>query len=401
QQQLAVLTTYLEQNLRGARVVKAFAQEPAEMTRFDVENDRWFDLSARAARMQALNMPFLDLVANLGTVFIIWYGGSLVVGGRLTLGELVAFSTYMGLLIQPVRRLGMILPALVTAAAGGERIFEILDARSEVTDTPGAPALPPIRGHVRFEHVSFSYFGRHQVLNDVSFEARPGQVIALLGPTGSGKSSIINLIPRFYDPTHGRITVDGHDIRAVQLNSLRDQIGIVLQETTLFAATMRANIAFGRPDASEQEIMAAAQAAQAHDFIMEMPQGYDTTVGERGVTLSGGQKQRVAIARALLKDPHILIFDDATASVDSDTERLIQVALARLMTGRTSFVIAQRLSTIRMADQILVLDGGRITARGTHDELLRTSELYVAIYQRQFRPQERAAGAETGAAVTP
>jgi ATP-binding cassette subfamily B protein len=334
-------------------------------------------------------------------VFIIWYGGSLVIGGRLTLGELVAFSTYMGLLIQPVRRLGMILPALVTAAAGGERIFEILDVRSEVTDAPGAAVLPPIRGHVRFENVSFSYFGRHQVLNDVSFEARPGQVVALLGPTGSGKSSIINLIPRFYDPTRGRITVDGHDIRAVQLNSLRDQIGIVLQETTLFAATMRANIAFGRPDASEQEIIAAAQAAQAHDFIMEMPQGYDTIVGERGATLSGGQKQRVAIARALLKDPHILIFDDATASVDSDTERLIQVALARLMTGRTSFVIAQRLSTIRMADQILVLDGGRITARGTHDELLRTSELYVAIYQRQFRPQERATGLETGAAVIP
>lgn len=395
QQQLAVLTSYLEQNLRGARVVKAFAQEAAEVARFDVENDRWFELSAWAARQQAFNMPFLDLIANLGTIFIIWYGGTLVMEGRLTLGEMVAFSTYMGLLIQPVRRLGMILPALVTAAAGGERVFAILDAQSEVTDAAGAAALPPMRGQVCFEHVSFSYFGRHKVLSDVSFTAQPGQVIALLGPTGSGKSSIINLIPRFYDPTDGRITVDGHDIRSVQINSLRDQIGIVLQETTLFASTIRENIAFGRPDASEAEIIAAAQAAQAHDFIMEMPQGYDTSVGERGVTLSGGQKQRIAIARALLKDPHVLIFDDATASVDSDTERLIQLALQRLMIGRTSFVIAQRLSTIRQADQILVLDGGRITARGTHEELLRASELYVAIYQRQFRPQEKAADAAT------
>jgi ABC-type multidrug transport system fused ATPase/permease subunit len=388
QQQLAVLTTRLEQNLRGARIVKAFAQEDAEIARFDHDNSHWFTLSALAARLQALNVPLIDLVAGAGTVFVIWYGGSLVIRDQLTLGELVAFSTYLGQLVQPLRRVGMIIPALAMAAAAGERIFEILDAVSEVQDEPGAEPLPPVQGHLHFEHVSFAYFGRHPVLRDITFDALPGQVIALLGATGSGKSTIINLIPRFYDPTTGCITLDGQDTRHVTLNSLRDQIGIVLQETTLFAASIRENIAFGRPDASEEEIVAAAQAAQAHSFIVEMTDGYDTQVGERGITLSGGQKQRVAIARALLKDPRILILDDATASVDTETERLIQIALERLMQGRTSFVIAQRLSTVRMADLILVLDRGRIAARGTHEELLRTSGLYAEIYHRQLRPQE-------------
>jgi ATP-binding cassette subfamily B multidrug efflux pump len=247
--------------------------------------------------------------------------------------------------------------------------------------------MPPVRGHVRFERVSFDYFGRHRVLDDISFEALPGQVVALLGPTGSGKSTIINLIPRFYEATQGRITIDGHDIRSVSLNSLRDQIGIVLQETTLFAATIRENIAFGRPGACEADIVEAAKAAQMHDFITTMPLGYETYVGERGVTLSGGQKQRIAIARALLKDPRILILDDATSSVDTDTEQLIQRALEQLMHGRTSFIIAQRLSTVRTADLILVLNKGRITARGTHGELLRTSDLYTEIYHRQLRAQ--------------
>jgi len=387
QQQLAVLTTRVEQNLRGARVVKAFAQEEAEIAHFDRENTRWFDLSARSVRLRALATPLLDLIASAGTVFIVWYGGALVIGGRLTLGELVAFSTYLGQLIQPVRRLGMIVPALAMAAASGERIFEILDAVSDVQDAPDAEPLPPVRGHVRFEDVSFAYFRRHRVLDRISFEALPGQVIALLGATGSGKSTIINLIPRFYDPTEGRITVDGYDTRRVRLNSLRDQIGIVLQETTLFAATVRENIAFGCPGASEAEIVTAAQAAQAHEFIAEMPHGYATEVGERGVTLSGGQKQRIAIARALLKDPRLLILDDATSSVDTETERLIQLALERLMLGRTSFVIAQRLSTVRTADLILVLDKGRIAAQGSHAELLRTSGLYAEIYHRQLRPQ--------------
>jgi ATP-binding cassette subfamily B protein len=389
QNQTAILTTRLEQNLRGARTVKAFAQEEAEIARFERETERWFDLAAQAARLQAVNIPLLDLIANIGTIFIIWYGGLLVIWGQLTLGELVAFSAYVAQLFQPVRRMGTITPAIAMAAAAGERIFEILDASSEVQDAPDARPLPPVRGHVRFEHVSFSYLRRHSVLTDISFEALPGQIIALLGPTGSGKSTIINLIPRFYDPTEGRITLDGYDLRQVTLNSLREQIGLVLQETTLFATTIRENIAFGRPQASEAEIIEAARAAQIHDFISQTPHGYDTYVGERGVTLSGGQKQRVAIARALLTDPRLLILDDATASVDTETERLIQIALERLMQGRTSFVIAQRLSTMRRADLILVLERGRIAARGTHQELLRTSGLYADIYQRQLRPQER------------
>ena len=387
QQQLAVLTTRLEQNLRGARVVKAFAQEKAEIARFEHENQEWFDLSADSARLQAWNTPLLDLIANVGTIFILWYGGRLVIDQQLTLGELVAFSTYLSQLINPVRRLGMIIPAISVAAAAGERIFEILDTQSEVKDAPNAYPLPAVQGHVRFDKVGFAYFNRHRVLGNISFEARPGEIIALLGATGSGKSSIINLIPRFYDPTEGRITIDGHDLRAVTLSSLRDQVGIVLQETTLFAASLRENIIFGRPQATEEEMIAAAKAAQAHDFIMHMPEGYDTYVGERGVTLSGGQKQRIAIARALLKDPRILILDDATASVDTTTEREIQIALAHLMQGRTSFVIAQRLSTVRSANLILVLDRGRIGASGTHAELLQTSELYARIYHGQLQAQ--------------
>jgi ABC-type multidrug transport system fused ATPase/permease subunit len=391
QQQLAVLTTRLEQNLRGARVVKAFAQEDAEIERFHRENDEWFGLSAEAVRLRAFNVPLIDFIAAIGTVFVVWYGGSLVIRGQLTLGELVAFWTYLGQLFQPVRRVGLIIPILAMASAAGERIFQILDAQSEVEDAPDAVPLPPVRGHVRFEDVSFGYFGRHRVLDSLSFEARPGEVIALLGATGSGKSTIINLIPRFYDPVEGRITVDGYDTRRVTLNSLRDQIGIVLQETGLFAATIRENIAFGCPNAGEEDIVAAAQAAQAHEFILEMPDGYDTDVGERGVTLSGGQKQRIAIARALLKDPRILILDDATSSVDTETEHLIQLALERLMEGRTSFIIAQRLSTVRLADLILVLERGRIAASGTHEELLRTSGLYAEIYDRQLRPEGEAA----------
>lgn len=391
QQQLAVLTTRLEQNLRGARVVKAFAQEPADQSRFERENEAWFDLSAQAARLQAVNVPLLDLIANLGIVVIVWYGGFLVLRGRLTLGELVAFSAYLGQLIQPVRRFGTILPAISQATTAGERVFEIQDATSEVRDQPGARPLPRVRGHVRFEHVSFTYFDRDRVLDDITFEALPGQVVALLGPTGSGKSSIINLIPRFYEATQGRISIDGHDIRGVTLNSLRDQIGMVLQETTLFAATIGENIAFGCPGASQADIVRAAEAAQAHEFIANMPLGYETYVGERGVTLSGGQKQRIAIARALLKDPRILILDDATSSVDTDTEHLIQRALVGLMRGRTSFIIAQRLSTLRMADLILVLNQGRIAARGTHAELLHNSDLYTEIYHRQLRVQPPAA----------
>ncbi len=389
QKQLGVLTTRVEQNLRGARVVKTFAQEDSEIERFEKENRNWFDLSSVSARLQSFNMPILNLIANVSSVVILWYGGALVIHHHLTLGELVAFTTYVAQLVSPVRFLGMILPAISMASASAERVFEILDTVPEVGEEPGAPALAVSRGHVEFNDVTFSY-GRHRgVLKNVSFEALPNQVIALLGPTGSGKSTIVNLIPRFYDPTEGSISIDGQDIRKVTINSLRSQVGMVLQETTLFAASIRENIMFGRPDATQDEIESAARDAQAHEFIMQMPEGYATEVGERGITLSGGQKQRLAIARAILTDPRILILDDATSSVDAETERLIQMALERLMRGRTSFVIAQRLSTLRLAIQFLVLEHGRIAARGTHEELLRTSGLYAEIYAYQLRPQAR------------
>jgi len=396
QKQLAVLTTVVEQNLRGSKIVKAYAQEQAEVERFDRENERWFGLSSQSARLQSIQAPLLLLFANLASVAIIWYGGALVVHGQLSLGELVAFTTYLAQLIDPIRRLGMVIPAVAIAASSAERIFEIIDTVPDVKEAPDAMALPQLKGNVRFENVSFAY-GRNggdiqkvvRVLKGVDFEAQPGQVIALLGQTGSGKSTIISLIPRFYDPTGGRILVDGIDLRQVTIQSLRTQIGIVMQETTLFAASVRQNIAFGRPDASADEIVAAAQAAQAHDFIIEMPQGYDTHVGERGVTLSGGQKQRLAIARALLLDPRILILDDATASVDTQTESRIQLAFARLMEGRTTFVIAHRLSTVRRADLILVLDHGQVAARGDHGTLMNTSPIYREIYQRQLAPQEK------------
>jgi ATP-binding cassette subfamily B protein len=390
QKQLALLTTMVEQNLRGTRVVKAFAQEDNEIERFTGQNHTWLNLSITGARLQAVNAPLLLLIANLGVVIIMWYGGSLVVEGTLSLGSLVAFMTYLSQLVEPVRRLGLIIPALAIAASSGSRVFEILDAVPDVRDAPDAYPLPPLSGHVQFQGICFSYGNtqkyRH-VLRDIEFEVQPGQIVALLGPTGSGKSTIIGLIPRFYDPTTGMVRIDGHDLRGVTIRSLRNQIGIVMQETTLFAASVRQNIGFGRPEAGEAEIIASAKAAQAHEFIVNMPQGYDTRLGERGVTLSGGQKQRLAIARALLMDPAILILDDATASVDSETEQLIQKAFERLMAGRTTFVIAHRLSTVRQANLIVVLDHGRIAARGTHDSLLRESPLYYEIYTRQLKPQ--------------
>jgi ABC-type multidrug transport system fused ATPase/permease subunit len=373
----------LEQNLRGARVVKAFAQEEAEINRFEAENRHWFDLSHEAARVQAVNAPLLDLIANLGTVAILWYGGWLVIDGNLTLGELVAFTTYLAMLVRPIRNIGRIIPILAIAASAGERVFAILDTPEEVADAPGAEPLPRLNGRVEFDHVSFGYRADHPILHDISFAAEPGQIVAIMGATGSGKSTLINLIARFYEPTDGRIYLDGRDSQTTTISSLRRQIGFVMQDTLLFAASVRQNIAFGNPQAGEAAIIQAAKDAQAHDFIMEMPDGYDSRVGERGVTLSGGQKQRLSIARALLTDPRILILDDATASVDSQTERLIQQALDRLMAGRTTFIIAHRLSTVQRADLILLLENGRLTARGHHEQLLRESPLYQQIYELQ------------------
>ncbi len=344
------------------------------------------DQQISVARLFMFLFPLIFLIGNLGQALVQYFGGKQIIERTLTLGEWQEFSLYLVFLIMPITFLGMIIAQMSQAAASAARIFEILDARSDVTDQPGAIPLPPVKGEVRFENVTFRYFGSGEaVLKDVSFEVKPGQTVALLGATGSGKTTIINLLPRFYDPTEGRITIDGHDLCDVTLESLRSQIGVVLQETTLFSGTIRDNIAFGKPEASMDEVIAAARAAAAHDFIMSFPQGYDTPVGERGTTLSGGQKQRIAIARALLLDPRILIPDEATSSVDTRTERLIQRALERLLKGRTSFVIARRLSTIRNADLVLVMDHGQIVERGKHDDLMARQGFYYNLYMSQFR----------------
>ncbi len=387
QDQLGALTTQIEQNLRGARIVKAFGQEKLELERFTVENEKWFKLSVESAKIQAVNAPQLDLIANFGTVFIIWYGGWLVTQNVLTLGELVAFTTYLAMLVRPIRLIGRIIPMFAIAASAGERLFAILDTPIDVKDAPDAKPLSRINGRIRFNNVSFAYPNGNDVLNNISFETEPGQIIALMGGTGSGKTTLINLVARFYDPTNGEILIDGRMIKNHTLHSLRSQIGFVMQDTILFAATIRENIIFGHPNATEEEIIQAAKNAQAHEFIMAMPDGYDTEVGERGITLSGGQKQRLAIARALITNPRILILDDATASVDTNTEHLIQKALDFLMKGRTTFIIAHRLSTIQRADQILLLENGRIRDQGTHKMLLQQSDLYQRVHNIQHHPE--------------
>ncbi len=390
QQKLSTLNTVLQENLVGIKVVKAFVREPEQQVRFSRAAEDLMQQQIAVSRTFSFLFPVIFLIANLGQAAVYYFGGAQIIGGTLTLGEWQKFSLYLAFVFFPLGQLGFIINQMAQAAASAQRIFEILDTQSEVADKPDAIVLPPIRGRVTFENVTFSYFGRAAgsgdgaVLRDVSFVAEPGQTIALLGATGSGKSTIINLIPRFYDVTAGRVTIDGYDVRDVKLDSLRSQIGIVLQDTTLFSGTIRDNIAFGRPDATLEEVIAAAQAAAAHDFIMEFAQGYDTPVGERGTTLSGGQKQRIAIARALLMDPRILILDDSTSSVDAVTEYAIQQALSRLMRGRTSFVIAQRISTVRNADLILVLDRGRIVARGVHEQLMEESPIYAEIYASQL-----------------
>ena len=389
QQKLAALNTVLQENLAGVRVVKAFVREPYEARRYAERNTDLYQQHIRAGRLMSFVFPSVFFVSNLASVAIYWYGGFLVMDQQLTVGEIVAFAGYLMMIMFPVMNLGMIAAILSRAAASAQRVFEIIDAVSEVTDAPDAQPLPPIAGRVAFDHVSFRYFGSaDKVLDSVSFVAEPGQTVALLGATGSGKSTIINLVPRFYDASEGSITIDGHDVRRVKIDSLRSQIGIVLQETTLFTGTIRENIAFGRPEASMEEIIEAAKAAAAHDFIMTFPGGYETAVGERGMTLSGGQKQRVAIARALLTNPRILILDDSTSNVDLETEYQIQQALDKLMQGRTSLVIAQRISTVLNADQILVLDKGHIVARGTHEHLLENNPIYAEIYYSQLRPVE-------------
>jgi ATP-binding cassette subfamily B protein len=357
---------------------------------------RCYNMCRDAIQALAGSFPLLIFVFNLGTLGIVWVGGNMVIGQQLSLGELVAFMTYLNFMMFPMMMLGMLSVMTARAAASARRIFEILDAEVEIADSPDAIPLPPVQGRVEFEDVSFRYLGAdHDTLSHVSFRAEPGQTVAVLGATGSGKSTIINLIPRFYDVTGGKVMVDGHDVRRLTLDSLRSQIGIVLQETVLFSGTIRENIAYGRPEASQAEIEAVARAAQAHDFITATDDGYDTLVGERGVGLSGGQRQRIAIARALLLDPRILILDDSTSSVDAQTEYQIQQALDDLMKGRTSFVIAQRISTVHQADLILVLDEGRLAASGTHRQLLAENEIYAEIVQSQLRQDVTVAGEKT------
>ncbi len=385
QRRLSRLNTILQENLAGIKVVKAFAREPDEEKRFNDSAESLMQQFIKVSRTFSFLFPVVFLIANIGQAAVLYFGGVQIIEGTLTFGEWQKFSLYLVYVFLPIGQLGFIITQMAQASASSNRIFEIADARNEVTDKPDAGLLPAIQGEVVFEDVTFRYFEHGDpVLSSVSLAAKPGETVALLGATGSGKTTIINLIPRFYDVSEGRVLIDGNDVRDVTIESLRQQIGIVLQETTLFSGTIRDNIAFGRPSASLDEVVAAAQAASAHDFIMSFPQGYDTPVGERGTTLSGGQKQRIAIARALLLDPRILILDDSTSSVDLQTEHLIQQALDKLMAGRTSFVIAQRISTVIHADQILVLEKGRVVARGTHAELFESSPVYADIYNSQL-----------------
>lgn len=385
QAKLSALNTILQESLAGIRVVKAFAKERDQAAKFETSALDLMNQQITVARVFSFLFPVVFLVANLGQVVVLYFGGQQILAGTLTVGEWQKFSLYLLYVFFPIGQLGFIISQMSQAGASADRIYEILDTRNEVVDKPDAVPMPPIRGEVEFRDVTFRYFESSEaVLDGINFRAQPGETIALLGSTGSGKTTIINLIPRFYDVSEGAILIDGHDLRDVRIDSLRRQIGIVLQETNLFTGTIRDNIAFGRPDATLEQVEAAARAAAAHDFIVRFPQGYETPVGERGTTLSGGQRQRVAIARALLLDPQVLILDDSTSSVDVTTEVQIQRALDRLMEGRTSFVIAQRISTVLNADQIFVLEQGRIAARGKHAELLETSELYAEIYRSQL-----------------
>jgi ABC-type multidrug transport system fused ATPase/permease subunit len=399
QEDIAKLGIHLQENLSGVNVVRAFSREPYEIEGFRKKASQYYDDGILSSKIQAFNMPLMAFIFTLISGLVIWYGGREVVGGRLTPGELTQFYFYLAMMIMPIRMLGFMVNLVSRGIAAGDRIFEVLDAQSAVKEKPDATELGNVKGSFQFESVAFGYDTNpyeslDSVLEKIDLEAKPGEMVALLGSTGSGKSTLVNLIPRFYDVTSGHITIDGIDIRDVSLTSLRRSIGIVQQDVFLFSATVRDNIVYGATDASDEQVLAATKAAYLHEFIESLPDGYDTWVGERGLTLSGGQKQRLAIARTLLVDPRILIFDDSTSSVDTQTEFLIQKALRELMKGRTTFVIAQRLQTVRDADQILVLDKGTIVERGTHAQLLEKGTIYRQIYELQLRDQEEALGKE-------
>ncbi len=384
-EEMAKLTTVLQENVSGVRTVKAFAREEHEISKFDQKNTVFFNTNVKRVAVESNALPLIDFVSGLSVVLLLWAGGRQVIAGTLTVGTLIAFQSYIWKLIWPIRSMGWLINMLEQALAAAPRLFEILDAPSLIADTPDSVMAPKLRGDIEFCDVDFRFSdSAEQVLSSISFAVPAGKVVAVLGGTGSGKSTLVSLLPRFFDPTAGAVLLDGTDLREFTLTSLRQQIGMVLQDTFLFSASIKENIAYGRPDASLDEIIRAAKLAQADEFVSKLEKGYDTPVGERGIGLSGGQKQRVALARAILMDPAILILDEATSSVDSQTEDLIQTALDEVMFGRTSIIIAKRLSTIKRADLVLVLEGGRIAEAGTPSALLAQHGLFRRIYEGQM-----------------
>jgi lipid A export permease/ATP-binding protein msbA len=384
----ADITSVLQESVASARVIKSFVREDYEVDCFDVENRANFRANMKNAQLMATLTPVVELVAAIGVTMIIWYGGNNVINGTITAGSLVAFLTYAVNISNPIKRLTRVIGNIQKALAAAQRVFMIIDMPEEIAESRDAKQLPEVSGKVEFQNVSFAYDDKGNVITDLSFSVKPGEVIAIVGPSGAGKSTIANLLPRFYDVNKGDIKIDGHSVREVTLDSLREQVGIVPQETMLFNGSVYNNILYGRLDATKEEIEAAAKAANAHDFIMQLTDGYETKLGDRGVNLSGGQRQRIAIARAILKNPRILILDEATSALDTESERVVQEALDRLMVGRTSFVIAHRLSTVKNADKILVLEKGNLVESGTHDELLALDGLYAHLYKIQYRNKE-------------
>jgi len=399
QQKLADVATVAEENIVGVHVVKSFAQEPSEREKFRARTEAVFDQTIKANRQRAFYVPLISWVPLVAQAAVLLVGARMVTSGELSVGGFVAFNLYLGLLVVPLRSLGMWIGQAQRATASGERIFQVIDEPEEVTDRPGAGELPAGGGHIRFEGVGFEYMPGRPVLEGIDLDVPPGQTIALIGHTGSGKTTLTSLVPRFYDVTAGQVTIDGADVRDVKLGSLRSEIGAISQDTFLFSASVRENITFGAPGLSDDAIEHVARLAQAHEFIERLPEGYDTVIGERGITLSGGQRQRLAIARAIAVDPRILILDDATASVDASTEARIRLGLREAMEGRTTLIIAHRLSTISLADEIVVVDEGRIAARGTHDDLLETSQVYRDIYEHGLLERQFADAVEARAVV--
>lgn len=384
----ADITSVLQESVASARVIKSFVREDYEVDRFDVENKANFRANMKNAQLMATLTPVVELVAAIGVTMIIWYGGNNVINGTITAGSLVAFLTYAVNISNPIKRLTRVIGNIQKALAAAQRVFMIIDMPEEIVEANNARLLPQVQGKVEFQNVTFAYNEKGDVIKNLSFTVAPGEVIAIVGPSGAGKSTIANLLPRFYDVNKGDIKIDGYSVREVTLNSLREQVGIVPQETMLFNGSVYDNILYGRLDATQEEIETAAKAANAHDFIMQLSDGYETKLGDRGVNLSGGQRQRIAIARAILKNPRILILDEATSALDTESERIVQEALDRLMVGRTSFVIAHRLSTIKNADKILVLEKGCLVEAGTHDELIALDGLYAHLYKIQYRNKE-------------